>query len=90
MKAVLYLFTALCVIGLAFWAYRENYATQASINQVEDLQDEIARLRELFRSTVDCCGAAAGPHCVARLPHCFGAACCGVRAPRLECGRRVL
>lgn len=42
--------------------------------------DEIARLRELFRSTVDCCGAAAGPHCVARLPHCCGAACCGVRA----------
>ncbi|MEQ6248434.1 cell division protein FtsL [Sulfitobacter sp. HNIBRBA3233] len=41
MKSVLYVLTALGVIGLAFWAYRENYATQAALNQTENLHREI-------------------------------------------------
>ncbi len=41
MKSVLYLLTALAVIGLAFWAYRENYATQAALSQTERLHAEI-------------------------------------------------
>ena len=34
------------MIALAFWAYRENYTTQASIREVGRIQDEIAILRE--------------------------------------------
>jgi hypothetical protein len=34
------------VIGLGFWAYRENYATQAALRGLSDLQDEIADLRD--------------------------------------------
>lgn len=41
MKSVLYVLTALGVIGLAFWAYRENYATQAVLNETDDLRSEI-------------------------------------------------
>ncbi len=41
MKSVLYVLTALGVIGLAFWAYRENYATQAALNQTDRLHSEI-------------------------------------------------
>lgn len=40
MKSVIYVFTALCVIGLAFWAYRENYATQAVLNHTDKLHAE--------------------------------------------------
>ena len=46
MRAVLYALSFLAVMGLAFWAYRENYATQKSLRQVEDLQTEIGTLRE--------------------------------------------
>ncbi len=46
MRTVLYALSFLAVMGLAFWAYRENYATQKSINHVEALQDEIAMLRD--------------------------------------------
>jgi hypothetical protein len=41
MKSVIYVLTALSVIGLAFWAYRENYATQAVLNQTDRLHAEI-------------------------------------------------
>jgi hypothetical protein len=41
MKSVIYVLTALGVIGLAFWAYRENYATQAVLNQTDRLHSEI-------------------------------------------------
>ena len=41
MKSVIYVLTALGVIGLAFWAYRENYATQAVLNNTDDLRREI-------------------------------------------------
>jgi hypothetical protein len=46
MRTVLYALSFLAVMGLAFWAYRENYATQKSLNQVEALQGEIAMLRD--------------------------------------------
>lgn len=36
----------LAVMGLAFWAYRENYRTQAAISDLTRLQAEIAGLRE--------------------------------------------
>ncbi len=41
MRAVLYILTTLSVIGLAFWAYRENYATQQALSDTDDLRDEI-------------------------------------------------
>ena len=46
MRPVLYVFTFLAVMALGFWAYRENYATQAALREVVALQDEIAGLRE--------------------------------------------
>lgn len=46
MRPLLYLMAAMVVMGLAFWAYRENYATQAQIDQMQKVQREIASLRE--------------------------------------------
>ena len=46
MRPVLYVLTFLGLIALGFWAYRENYATQASLREVRALQSEIANLRE--------------------------------------------
>ena len=46
MRPVLYVLTFLSVMGLAFWAYRENYATQHQLKEMGKLQDEIASLRE--------------------------------------------
>ena len=46
MRPVLYFLTFLSVIALGFWAYRENYATQASLREVRKLQREITDLRE--------------------------------------------
>jgi hypothetical protein len=46
MKSLLYVASALAVLALAFWAYRENYATQASLREVRALQSDIAELRE--------------------------------------------
>lgn len=41
MRAFLYILTSLAVIGLAFWAYRENYATQQALSETEKLRDGI-------------------------------------------------
>lgn len=41
MRAILYILTSLAVIGLAFWAYRENYATQQAISDAERLHGNI-------------------------------------------------
>lgn len=41
MRAVLYIFTMCMVIGLAFWAYRENYATQHALSETDKLRKEI-------------------------------------------------
>ncbi|KZY03813.1 MULTISPECIES: cell division protein FtsL [unclassified Sulfitobacter] len=51
MRAVLYILTALGVIGLAFWAYRENYATQQALSDADrlhaNIRDAHARLAVL-------------------------------------------
>lgn len=41
MRTILHLLTALAVIGLAFWAYRENYATQQALNEADTLHRNI-------------------------------------------------
>ncbi len=41
MKTFLYILTTLAVIGLAFWAYRENYATQDALDETAKLHREI-------------------------------------------------
>lgn len=46
MRTLLFLLTACAVIGSGFWAYRENYATQAELDKVEDLRREIGDARE--------------------------------------------
>lgn len=46
MRLVLYLISFLTVLGSAFWAYRENYATQHQLKEITALQDEIATLHE--------------------------------------------
>ena len=46
MRAVMFLAAILVVMGLAFWAYRENYRTQAAIDDMQGVQREIASLRE--------------------------------------------
>ncbi len=46
MRPVLYLLSFIAVLGLAFWAYRENYATQHQLKQMAAVQDEIASLRD--------------------------------------------
>lgn len=46
MKTALYLSTALIVMGLAFWAYHVNYATQDRQSDLRALNREIAGLQE--------------------------------------------
>ncbi len=46
MRPILYLLTAFAVMGLAFWAYQQNYRTKAAVDTVEILQSDIRRLRE--------------------------------------------
>ncbi|MCP5036783.1 MAG: cell division protein FtsL [Rhodobacteraceae bacterium] len=46
MRTLLYVLCCGIVIGSAYWAYKENYQTQASIRNVADLQTEIAKERE--------------------------------------------
>ena len=38
MRSLFYVLTALSVIGLAFWAYHENYTTQEAQARAERLQ----------------------------------------------------
>ena len=45
MRSVLFVLTACAVIGLAFWAYRENYRTQEALNVTEQLQRDIGDSR---------------------------------------------
>lgn len=51
MRSILYVLSALAVMALAFWAYRENYATQQQIKEVRALHSQIgaahARLNTL-------------------------------------------
>ena len=46
MRNLLHVLSALAVVALGFWAYRENYRTQAELESVRELQSEIAGLRE--------------------------------------------
>lgn len=46
MRSLTYLAATLMVLALAFWAYRENYRTQAAISDMSQVQREIAGLRE--------------------------------------------
>lgn len=41
MKTLLYIATALSVLGLAFWAYQENYATQQALKDTRSLQRQL-------------------------------------------------
>ncbi|WP_372886211.1 cell division protein FtsL [Shimia sp.] len=45
MRNLMFVLTALAVIGLAVWAYRENYRTQHAIKETERLQQEIGVAR---------------------------------------------
>jgi hypothetical protein len=44
MRILLYALSFLAVLTLGFWAYKENYATQAASREVVRLQTEIAAL----------------------------------------------
>jgi hypothetical protein len=46
MRTLLSGLAVVAVMGLAFWAYRENYRTQTAISELTRLQSEIASLRE--------------------------------------------
>ena len=46
MKSFFYIMTGLIVMGLAVWAYRQNYETEAKLREVRELRVEIADLRE--------------------------------------------
>lgn len=46
MRGVLAVLSALAVIALAYWAYRENYRTQAALAEVRALDREIRALSE--------------------------------------------
>lgn len=46
MRPLLSVLSFIAVLALAFWAYRENYATQRQLKQMSRLQDEIAGLRD--------------------------------------------
>ena len=46
MKTFFYLTAALLVMGLAFWAYQENYQTQAALKDSAALKRQIGELRE--------------------------------------------
>ncbi|PIE13027.1 MAG: cell division protein FtsL [Rhodobacterales bacterium] len=45
MRNLLYIVTSMVVIGLAFWAYHENYKTQEAVSEAERLEREITRAR---------------------------------------------
>ena len=46
MRSFLYSLSVLAVMALAFWAYHENYKTQAALDEVDDLRREIGELME--------------------------------------------
>ncbi|MDO5528747.1 MAG: cell division protein FtsL [Paracoccus sp. (in: a-proteobacteria)] len=46
MRSVLFVFSAIVVMMLAVWAYRENYRTQAAMNEMVAVQREMSSLRD--------------------------------------------
>lgn len=49
MRSLFYVLSALAVIGLAYWAYHENYRTQAAIGHAERLERKISVARQRLR-----------------------------------------
>ncbi|SHH73808.1 cell division protein FtsL [Cognatishimia maritima] len=45
MRGLMYVLTVMTVIGLAFWAYRENYTTQTALDDAQTLQRQIGEAR---------------------------------------------
>lgn len=46
MRALLSIFSFVAMMALAFWAYRENYATQTQLKEMAKVQGDIAALRD--------------------------------------------
>ncbi len=46
MRTFFCILTTISVIALAFWAYRENYATQGALAETRELRDEIRAAHE--------------------------------------------
>ncbi len=46
MRMLLYVLSAFMVIGLAYWAYQENYKTQEVLSEVKALQRDIGQMHE--------------------------------------------
>ncbi|MBI1418587.1 MAG: cell division protein FtsL [Limimaricola sp.] len=46
MRGLTNVLLAIAVMGLGFWAYRENYRTQQVMHEVRDLHDKIANAHE--------------------------------------------
>lgn len=46
MRSIILTLSIIAIMGLGFWAYRENYRTQAELAEVRSLQTEIGDLRE--------------------------------------------
>ncbi|WP_413870264.1 cell division protein FtsL [Albidovulum sp.] len=46
MRSLILVLSAFAVVGLGFWAYRENYRTQGELAEVRRLQAEIGEMRE--------------------------------------------
>lgn len=46
MRSLFFAVTAMVVLGLAFWAYNENYKTQDALREVAQIQAEIGLKRE--------------------------------------------
>jgi hypothetical protein len=49
MRSLFIFLSAVAVIGLAFWAYRENYQTQDAQAKAEHVQHQISEARERLR-----------------------------------------
>ncbi len=45
MRSFMFLLTAMAVIAMAFWAYRENYSTQRALSETTRLHKEIGETR---------------------------------------------
>lgn len=46
MRSFFYIMSGLMVMGLAYWAYNENYTTQASLRDTRDLHRQIGAAHE--------------------------------------------
>lgn len=46
MRSIFYILSGFMVMGLAYWAYHENYQTQASLKEVRSLHSQIGAAHE--------------------------------------------